>query len=155
MFSGCANYHFIPCFWQVKQWITFNEPWIITLLGYGDGVFPPGITGSGTNSYTASHHLILAHAQAYRMYQSEFADAQNGQYTFFESAFFTYHHWLLLYVCIYQSFQGWLESLVILDTRSRQTLTIPQASKQPIGPFSLTLDGLLIRFWWTESTLKL
>ena len=66
----CIVEDFIFC--QVKQWITFNEPWIISILGYGDGVFPPGITGSGTNSYTVSHNLILAHAMAYRMYKSEF-----------------------------------------------------------------------------------
>ena len=83
----------------MKQWITFNEPWIISILGYGDGVFPPGITGSGTNSYTVSHNLILAHAMAYRMYQSEFEVTQKGEIIFakilvINSAFPSLKDWL-------------------------------------------------------------
>ena len=27
---------------EVKMWATFNEPWIVSMSGYGEGYFPPG-----------------------------------------------------------------------------------------------------------------
>ena len=38
----------------------------------------PGYTEIGTMVYTVTHNLIKAHAKAYRLYQNEFADTQNG-----------------------------------------------------------------------------
>jgi beta-glucosidase len=26
---------------RVKHWLTFNEPWVICMLGYGEGAFAP------------------------------------------------------------------------------------------------------------------
>jgi hypothetical protein len=71
----------------VKLWITLNEPWIISVLGYGDGVFAPGITGIGDNVYTVTHNLIRAHAKAYRVYANEFVASQNGKFFVFVFAF--------------------------------------------------------------------
>lgn len=61
---------------RVKNWITLNEPWVVAILGYGQGVFAPGRT-SNFEPYLAAHHLILAHAQAVKCYKSEFIK-QNG-----------------------------------------------------------------------------
>ena len=63
---------------QVKFWITFNEPPIVTILGYGDGAFAPGHWDQAKGAYSAGYNLILAHAKTYRMYQQEFKAAQNG-----------------------------------------------------------------------------
>ena len=63
---------------QVKMWATFNEPWIVSMSGYGEGYFPPGGTGIGTDVYVVTHHLIKSHARAYRIYHEEFAPTQNG-----------------------------------------------------------------------------
>ena len=64
---------------QVKLWITLNEPWVQSVLGYGDGVNAPGIQGIGDKVYVAAHNQIRAHAKAYRLYEREFATIQNGQ----------------------------------------------------------------------------
>ncbi len=62
----------------MKLWITLNEPWIISVLGYGDGVSAPGVTGIGDKVYQVTHNLIRAHAKAYRVYEAEFASWQQG-----------------------------------------------------------------------------
>ncbi len=61
---------------RVKHWITLNEPWVVSILGYGQGVFAPGRV-SNVEPYLAAHHLILAHARAYRVYKEQFGH-QNG-----------------------------------------------------------------------------
>ena len=64
---------------QVKDWITVNEPWIVAYLGYGNGVFAPGITGAGNTTYIAGHNLLKAHARAYHIYDEEFRPTQKGR----------------------------------------------------------------------------
>jgi beta-glucosidase len=57
---------------RVKNWITINEPWVIAMLGYGQGIFAPGRV-SNSEPYLAGHHIILAHAKAVAVYREEFA----------------------------------------------------------------------------------
>jgi len=64
---------------QVKWWITINEPWVVAVLNYGTGEGAPAMIGPGTNTYIVAHHLILAHATVYRMYQDEFKNRQQGK----------------------------------------------------------------------------
>ena len=61
------------------MWITLNEPWATSVLGYGDGTYAPGVQGIGDSVYVAAHNQIRAHAKAYRVYEKEFAALQNGQ----------------------------------------------------------------------------
>jgi beta-glucosidase/6-phospho-beta-glucosidase/beta-galactosidase len=57
---------------RVKQWITFNEPSCICVLGFGLGNHAPGrAENPGTEVYLTSHHLLLAHAHAYRVYEKK------------------------------------------------------------------------------------
>ncbi|KAK2708292.1 hypothetical protein QYM36_014034 [Artemia franciscana] len=63
---------------RVKFWITLNEPYVVAHLGYGIGIFAPGISGSGTSEYIAAHNLLRAHAKAYRLYEREFKNQQGG-----------------------------------------------------------------------------
>jgi len=56
---------------RVKHWITLNEPWVVSILGYGQGIFAPGRI-SNTEPYLAAHNLLLAHAKAVEVYRSEF-----------------------------------------------------------------------------------
>lgn len=53
---------------QVKYWITFNEPKVIILAGYGGGGFPPRRHSPGIEVYQAAHNLIKSHAAAYHVY---------------------------------------------------------------------------------------
>ena len=62
---------------RVKNWITLNESWVVSILGYGQGNFAPGRI-SNSEPYLAGHHLLLAHAKAVAVYRNEFAH-QQGQ----------------------------------------------------------------------------
>jgi len=62
---------------RVKHWITLNEPWVVAILGYGQGVFAPGRI-SNSEPYLAAHHLILAHARAVQLFRNKYGH-QNGQ----------------------------------------------------------------------------
>lgn len=57
---------------RVKHWITINEPWVVAILGYGQGVFAPGRI-SKDEPYIAGHHILLAHAKAVDRYRKSFA----------------------------------------------------------------------------------
>jgi beta-galactosidase len=63
---------------RIKHWITFNEAWVVAIFGYGLGVVAPGKV-SNSLPYLAGHHLLIAHAKAYRVYDQEFRHKQNGQ----------------------------------------------------------------------------
>lgn len=64
---------------RVKHWITFNEPWCTAVLGYCNGEMAPGHKDSpGVEPYLASHHIILAHAKAVKLYRDEFKAKQKG-----------------------------------------------------------------------------
>ncbi|KAH8101880.1 intracellular family 1 beta glucosidase [Cristinia sonorae] len=75
----------------VENWITFNEPWIISTLGYNVGVFAPGHKGN-TDSWIAGHNLLLAHGHTVKLYRDEFQSWQKGTIGITLDA-----HWLLPY----------------------------------------------------------
>jgi beta-glucosidase len=45
---------------RVKHWMTFNEPWVATILGYSFGAHAPG-RQDGEAAMRACHHMLLAH----------------------------------------------------------------------------------------------
>ena len=53
---------------RVKMWATFNEPWCVAFLGYGNGHHAPGIHDY-TRAYQTVHHLLLAHGQTAQLYR--------------------------------------------------------------------------------------
>ena len=57
---------------QVKTWITINEPFIVSNLGYGNGYDAPGRMNPGVDNYIVAHNLLKAHAHAYRLYQTSY-----------------------------------------------------------------------------------
>ncbi|KDO33157.1 beta-galactosidase [Saprolegnia parasitica CBS 223.65] len=64
---------------RVKQWLTLNEPWCSALLGHGTGDMAPGRKHKcKTETYTAAHHLLLAHAHAVHVYRTAFQASQSG-----------------------------------------------------------------------------
>lgn len=63
---------------RVKNWITINEPWVVAILGYGQGVFAPG-RNSTTEPYLAAHNELRAHALAVKIYREHFQAEQKGK----------------------------------------------------------------------------
>jgi beta-galactosidase len=64
---------------RVKHWITLNEPWCSSALGYANGEHAPGRKdNAGTEPYIAAHHMNLAHASAVKKYRTDFKTAQGG-----------------------------------------------------------------------------
>lgn len=64
---------------RVKLWTTINEPVILSLTGYGNGQFAPGVVMPGVGSYQAGHNMLLAHALAWRTYDEVFRQKQGGK----------------------------------------------------------------------------
>jgi beta-glucosidase len=48
---------------RVTHWITHNEPWVASWLGYGLGEHAPG-RKSRSDALAAAHHLLLSHGRA-------------------------------------------------------------------------------------------
>jgi beta-glucosidase len=53
---------------RVAYWSTHNEPWVFAFLGYGQGIFPPGMADL-TQAYQVSHHLLLSHGKAVQAFR--------------------------------------------------------------------------------------
>lgn len=63
---------------QVKYWLTFHDPAIICLDGYGYGRKAPGVRMEGRMDYQCGHNLLKAHAAAWHVYDKEFREKQGG-----------------------------------------------------------------------------
>ena len=62
---------------RVKHWITHNEPWCTAVLGYGLGIFAPGLKDKKFELQTA-HHLLLSHGLSVPIIRENSKDAQVG-----------------------------------------------------------------------------
>ena len=54
---------------RVHSLCTHNEPWVIAILGYEQGIFAPGIQ-SRAQAMQAMHHLLLSHGMALQAMRS-------------------------------------------------------------------------------------
>lgn len=66
---------------RVKNWITINEPWGISYLGYVLGVFAPGRCSgrnaclggnSATEPYLVTHNQLLSHSAVVKLYKEKY-----------------------------------------------------------------------------------
>ncbi|CAK7333109.1 unnamed protein product [Dovyalis caffra] len=70
---------------RVKNWITLNEPFMFSVNGYDTGTLAPGRISTMENScpgqpkisgatevYIVTHHLLLAHATAVKVYKEKY-----------------------------------------------------------------------------------
>ncbi|XP_039133544.1 furostanol glycoside 26-O-beta-glucosidase-like [Dioscorea cayenensis subsp. rotundata] len=73
---------------RVKHWITLNEPWSLSSMGYGLGRHAPGrcsqilgcsVGNSIIEPYIVTHNLLLAHGAAARLYKDKYQTTQGGQ----------------------------------------------------------------------------
>jgi beta-glucosidase len=62
---------------RVSSWITHNEPWCQSWLGYGYGIHAPGRT-SQRDALAAAHHLLLSHGLAVEALRRESPGSQVG-----------------------------------------------------------------------------
>jgi beta-glucosidase len=62
---------------RVRQWITHNEPWCASMLGYQTGRHAPGLT-DWPSALAASHHLLLSHGLAVPILRANSPGAQVG-----------------------------------------------------------------------------
>ncbi len=62
---------------RVAHWITHNEPWCTAVLGYGLGIFAPGLKDKKLELQTA-HHLLLSHGLSVPIIRENSKDAQVG-----------------------------------------------------------------------------
>jgi beta-glucosidase len=62
---------------RVDKWLTLNEPWCVTWLGYMNGVHAPGVKNLD-HALAAAHHTALAHAEASRAMRAVRSDLKIG-----------------------------------------------------------------------------
>lgn len=62
---------------RVKNWITLNEPWCSSILGYLMGDHAPGVTDP-IKAYQAAHYLLLAHGAAMPIIRRNVVEAKAG-----------------------------------------------------------------------------
>jgi beta-glucosidase len=62
---------------RVGHWITHNEPWVVTWLGYGGGNHAPG-RASDAEALATAHHLLLSHGRAVEILRSHSPHAEIG-----------------------------------------------------------------------------
>jgi beta-glucosidase len=53
----------------VDSWITHNEPWVTSFLGYAYGIKAPGLVDWNA-ALAAAHHVLLSHGRAARAYRA-------------------------------------------------------------------------------------
>jgi beta-glucosidase len=63
---------------RIKYWMTFNEPWVFSILGYGHGIFAPG-RKSDREPYIVGHNMLRAHGKAVDIYRKKYQPAQKGK----------------------------------------------------------------------------
>lgn len=78
VFADYARFCFKTFGDRVKRWTTLNEPFISGMMGYYYATFAPGIEEPLEAPYRYVHNQLMAHAQAYRIYEKEFKKAHGG-----------------------------------------------------------------------------
>jgi beta-glucosidase len=63
---------------RVKHWLTFNEPFVVSIHGHQLGVFAPGHV-SNTEPWIVGHSLIVAHAHAAKLFHTQIKPKFGGE----------------------------------------------------------------------------
>ncbi|KAK3935847.1 beta-glucosidase-11 [Diplogelasinospora grovesii] len=69
---------------RVKKWVTFNEPYIISIFAHLNGTLAPGRcreagTDVKTEPWRVGHTAIVSHAAVVEIYAEEFRPSQHGE----------------------------------------------------------------------------
>jgi beta-glucosidase len=68
LFEKYARYIFEELGEKVPIWITFNEPWVSSFIGYWYGGHPPAVTNL-SSALQAAHNIMLAHGMTVRTFR--------------------------------------------------------------------------------------
>jgi len=63
---------------RVKHWMTFNEPWVYSILCHGHGVLAPARI-SDREPYIIGHNMLRAHGKAVDVYRRKYQKEQKGK----------------------------------------------------------------------------
>lgn len=63
---------------RVKKWITFNEAYVVCVLGHSYGAHAPGVKQPATAPYKCAHNVLKSHGRAYRLYERNYKASQKG-----------------------------------------------------------------------------
>lgn len=77
-FESYANLLYARFGDRVNTWITFNEPSVFCLKGYGTASNPPMVEANGIGEYLCSTNVLKSHAAAYHLYKNQYLDRFNG-----------------------------------------------------------------------------
>jgi beta-glucosidase/6-phospho-beta-glucosidase/beta-galactosidase len=66
----------------VKYWLTINDPWQLCNVQFGNALNPM-YNDSGVGNCLCGHHVLLAHAKVYRIYNDDFRWIENGNCYFY------------------------------------------------------------------------
>ncbi|XP_041974793.1 myrosinase 1-like isoform X2 [Aricia agestis] len=78
-FGDYANVVFALFSDRVKYWITINEPLVVCDYIYNTGEFLPQIVEHERAVYICNKNLLMAHARAWRIYDTKFRNKYNGK----------------------------------------------------------------------------
>lgn len=78
-FKAYANLLFQRFGDRVKYWITFNEPTVFCIEGYGEDGNAPGLNANGVGEYLCGHNVIKSHALVYHLYRNYYFQRFKGQ----------------------------------------------------------------------------
>jgi beta-glucosidase len=67
-FADYARVMFEKLGGRVPFWATHNEPWVVAFMGYGMGLFAPGLADT-TLAYQVAHNLLLSHGKAVQVFR--------------------------------------------------------------------------------------
>lgn len=88
IFADYADVVFARLGDRVRNWMTINEPWVVTRAGFMTGVHPPGLSDL-RQGYRAGHNLLRAHAYAVARFR---ARGLPGQISYALNSSFSFPH---------------------------------------------------------------
>ncbi|KAL6502146.1 hypothetical protein OROHE_024739 [Orobanche hederae] len=161
---------------RVKYWITINEPWCLSYLGYTVGVFAPArcsdriqsscIGGdSGIEPYIVMHNQLLAHAAIVKLYRNKYQDVQKGNIGITVNSF-----WFVPYDGTYESVRarnrafdfmlGWVMDPITFgrypkSMRRRTGHRLPEFTKEETNMLKGSFDFLGLNYYSAKYAINI
>ncbi|KAI3455921.1 hypothetical protein Pfo_012584 [Paulownia fortunei] len=161
---------------RVKYWITINEPWCLSYLGYTLGVFAPGrcsnwiandcIGGdSAIEPYKVTHNQLLAHAASVKLYKNKYQEVQKGKIGITVNSF-----WFVPYNGTYENLRtrdrafdfmlGWVMDPITFgrypeSMRARVGDRLPEFTKEEADMVKGSLDFLGLNYYSAKYAINI